>query len=300
MFILALPWFLIALFLVEVLLVWKKKWVMVLILAVALFLLNWWSDCFCFGHNTGFEGELKVLCFNVKGSGQYDESKTSNIVELIFEENPDVVFLTENFPPIRDSLLVRLQMRYPFDTRYIAHNLFLSKYPLDNQVFYENLNGGSGYIVRCSVSIGGKDVSLYGCHLSSNNYSSELDYLTPGNIDTVEETTKYLSNVKNDAHLRALEAETITGSISEGESVIVMGDMNDICGSTCLNMFKDSALKDAWSVGGLGYGATIHHPLPYRIDHILFNDKLKLRGIKKKDTREISDHDALVAVFDLK
>ena len=86
--------------------------------------------------------------------------------------------------------------------------------------------------------------------------------------------------------MRALEAETITGSISEGESVIVMGDMNDICGSTCLNKFKDSALKDAWSVGGLGYGATIHRPLPYRIDHILFNDKLMLRGIKKKDVAE--------------
>ena len=51
--------------------------------------------------------------------------------------------------------------------------------------------------------------------------------------------------------------------------------------------------------GGFGYGATIHHPLPYRIDHILYGAGLKLKGIKKRDTRDISDHDALVAVFDL-
>ena len=54
----------------------------------------------------------------------------------------------------------------------------------------------------------------------------------------------------------------------------------------------------AWQEGGFGYGATIHYPLPYRIDHILYNEGLVLKGVKVIDTSDISDHNALVAVFD--
>lgn len=49
--------------------------------------------------------------------------------------------------------------------------------------------------------------------------------------------------------------------------------------------------------GGLGYGATIHYPLPYRIDHIMYNDRLRLKSIRKIDAKGLSDHDALVAEF---
>lgn len=43
----------------------------------------------------------------------------------------------------------------------------------------------------------------------------------------------------------------------------------------------------------------MNHPLPYRIDHVMYNSGLKLKGIKKINAKSISDHDALVAVFDL-
>ncbi len=49
--------------------------------------------------------------------------------------------------------------------------------------------------------------------------------------------------------------------------------------------------------GGNGYGATFHHPLPYRIDHIFYNEGLKLKSIRKVDSQGLSDHDALVAEF---
>ena len=47
----------------------------------------------------------------------------------------------------------------------------------------------------------------------------------------------------------------------------------------------------------MGYGATIQYLLPYRIDHIMYNDKLTLNSIKKIDAKGLSDHDALVAEF---
>ena len=78
-----------------------------------------------------------------------------------------------------------------------------------------------------------------------------------------------------------------------------MGDFNDVCGSPTLNVMKEAGFKDAWWEAGFGYGATIHNPLPYRIDHILYNDMLKLKSIKKIDADKLSDHDALIGWFEV-
>ena len=189
---------------------------------------------------------------------------------------------------------------YPYDTRYMSTNMIYSKYHLCNKVYLSCLNGGSSYIVECTVSMKGDSVKLYGCHLSSNNYSSSMEYITPSDVNSYNDMKYYLSNIDKASRLRELEANTIVGSFSEHDNVIVMGDMNDVCGSPSLRKFTSEGLNDAWSEGGIGYGATIHSPLPYRIDHILYNDGLKLKGVKIIDTSGISDHSALVAVFDLK
>ena len=50
---------------------------------------------------------------------------------------------------------------------------------------------------------------------------------------------------------------------------IVMGDMNDVSGSPCMKVFANAGLRDTWWDGGFGYGATIHEPVLYRIDHVM-------------------------------
>ena len=110
---------------------------------------------------------------------------------------------------------------------------------------------------------------------------------------------RYCRNFKGATHLRELEAESIVNDIGGKKKIVVMGDFNDVCGSGVLNIFHTAKLEDAWSNGGFGYGATIHLPLPYRIDHVLYGEDLKLKGIKIIETGQYSDHDALVATFDL-
>lgn len=80
-------------------------------------------------------------------------------------------------------------------------------------------------------------------------------------------------------------------------ATIIMGDFNDVGGSSALRAFKAAGFHDAWWKGGLVYGATIHYLLPYRIDHIMYNDKLTLKSIRKIDAKGLSDHDALEAEF---
>lgn len=71
------------------------------------------------------------------------------------------------------------------------------------------------------------------------------------------------------------------------------------CGSPCMKVFAEAGLRDAWWESGLGYGATIHEPLPYRIDHLMYGNGLKLKGIEKVCSKGLSDHDALVAEFEI-
>ena len=225
------------------------------------------------------------------------ESYGNALVE-VGKENPDVVFLTENFTPIMDTILARLHNNYPLDTRYMAHNILFSKCPLQEQVFHERPDEGNGYIVKSKIIVNEIPLALYGCHLSSNNYSSDLEYLTPGSIRSMSGIKTYLANISYASRMRRREADIVAQSFNESDNVIVMGDFNDICGSETLKTFSKVGLIDAWSEAGLGYGATIRYPLPYRIDHILYNEGLVLKGVKVIDTSDISDHNALVAVFD--
>ena len=109
---------------------------------------------------------------------------------------------------------------------------------------------------------------------------------------------RYLDNYKAASEIRREQAELIVRDLTD-DPCIVMGDMNDVCGSPCMRVFEKAGLKDAWWESGFGYGATIHEPLPYRIDHLMYGNGLKLKGIEKVCSKGLSDHDALVAEFEI-
>lgn len=296
-----LPWLLLLLSLATIVFVIKRKWKVAVLFAAIVVMMNWWAGCFCLGLKNGGSGDLKVISFNVNGVGEYDEGKIKRVLSIIRDEALDVLYLTENFSPFGDSLHMRLQQIFPFNTRDNSpHNVIYSKKRIKESRMLETVEeGSSAYIVRARISLVNNDVIVYGTHLSSNNYSKNMDYLTPGEVNSYKRIRKYLDNIISSSELRALEATSIINSFSGFPRVVVMGDFNDVCGSKTLNTFSKVGLKDAWKEGGFGYGATIHHPLPYRIDHIMYNSGLKLKGVNKIDAGGISDHDALVAVFDV-
>lgn len=296
---LIIPWTLLLLLVITTILLFKKKWIAAGVIALVMVVLNYWSDCFCFGFKNTFTGNLKVLSFNVNGLGVYDKDKASTILGIIREEAPDVIFLTENFSPLCESLHETLHSEYPYDTRRLNHNVIYSKYPISSPLIFQMINRGTSYMVKCDAEIKGKMVTLFGCHLSSNNYSKSKDYLTPDEVKSTSGIKAYFDNFAYASHLRGMEADTVIYHCKDAERVVIMGDLNEVSGASSMRMFENAGYKDAWSKGGFGYGATIHYPLPYRIDHVLYNSGLKLKGIKKIDAKGISDHDALVVAFDL-
>ena len=252
-------------------------------------------------------GELKVMTFNCNLSPKHEDylETRAGVCRLIKEQNPNVVFLAENFINTKDSVWLMLQDVYPYHSqeKKAMGNSIYSKYPILTDTIVREK--GKGYGINCClIDCCGHEVGVIGVHLSSNNYNEHMEYMTPDSVENSEQVKTYLGNIVTASRYRANEASLIVNFIDSIKSnkpipTIVMGDFNDVCGSPTLNIIKDSGFKDAWWEGGGGYGATIHHPLPYRIDHILYNDRLKLKSIKKIDADKLSDHDALIGWFEV-
>lgn len=294
----AIPLLIFVLLVIVIIFLARRKYVLAIVAFFFISLFNYWGECFCFGLKDSFIGDFKVLSLNVNGLGVFDSDKAESILKLVDEESPDVLFFTESFRPLGDSLYVKLKDDYPFSTKVFVHNVVFSKFPISDTKFFERLYKGTSYVVQCNISIKGHNLIVIGCHLSSNNYSPNLNYLTPNNIKNLSDICDYIYNVKYASGLRELEIHSVINSIEKEDDIIIMGDFNDVCGSSALRILEDAGLMNAWTNGGFGYGSTIYNPLPFRIDHIYYGTRIKLKGIKTVNTYHFSDHKALVAVFD--
>lgn len=299
------PCFLLILLLTSVFLLFIHKWQIGICGLIICGCLNWMASCWTLSIPS-FHDEtetLKVMSFNCNLSPKNAEilEQRAKTVELIKSESPEVIFLTENFFKIKDSLWLALNDIYPYHTSRNSSvgNYIYSKYPiLSDTVFKEK---GIPYgISICEIKYKDSTIDIFGCHLSSNNYNEHMEYMTPDSVNNRHEIKTYLKNILAAGKHRQLEAKTIIDFHDSSRATIIMGDFNDVCGSPTLEIFENAGFKDAWWEGGLGYGATIHHPLPFRIDHIMYNDKLMLKSVKKIDANGISDHDALQGTFIIK
>ena len=156
----------------------------------------------------------------------------------------------------------------------------------------------TSYLFHYAVSFGNVSLHFYGCHLASNNYTEQNDYVHPDSLKESNAVIQYLKYISNASERRSKEVDVLLNAVKCNQgNAIILGDFNDISGSVPLNKIERAGFSDAWWKGGNGYGTTIHHPLPNRIDHIFYNNGLKLNSIRKVDSKGLSDHDALVAEF---
>ena len=251
--------------------------------------LNAYTECFAFGCvNKATKSDIKVMCFNVHLLNDSSEARACCISNIIVEEDPDFVFMTEYYGSSSDTLLNAMLAHYPYydkSNRWDNNcgDVFFSRWSIDTtENIKPRLSYGSMYRVQLSHE---KDtLAIYCCHLSSNL----LDF-SPNKWDALQKGYEE----------RAKEADILHDALSrEPYPAIVMGDMNDISGSYTLRRIESAGLTDAWWKGGFGYGTTYHdHGLRLRLDHILYDeDRLTLSDVKVIDT-DASDHNALVGGF---
>lgn len=302
-----IPWLLVFLLLVVLFFLFKKKRLVAFLVFVVVILLDLWSECIPIRiipkTGNGREECLKVMCFNIEGSKGNLQEKTQSIRFFLQQYAPDIVFISEfneREPNYIDSIIGKI-FEYSTYSQNLDFHYFYSNYPLLQSKRLINSDGVVKGIYTCKSIFKGDTIDLFGCHLYSNNYNKNQERIAPEDIDDKDDLWNYFCNIKAASQIRRDEVDTaIKGMNSTKHHIIFLGDFNDVGGSGCIRQLESIGLKDAWWEGGIGYGATIHHPLPYRIDHIIYSDELKLENVKVFNSDWMSDHDALYAEFSLK
>ena len=302
---LAYPFIILILFIGSVFVFYKRRYIIGVIVIAASLLLNYYAKVFALNfleYSDSTNSGVKVLTFNINGSEITDDKEIEELFNLIVRQKADVLFLAEDFEPVGENLNARLTSIYPYSTYYqkkdwSGHH-FYSKYPLGKVDHIDIESNRFSYCFHCKMAYGQDSISIFGCHLASNNYKLQTPSIRPENINGISSFGEYLKNIESATKQRMEEVDGITRHPDFNKMSIVLGDFNDVSGSKPLSALENAGLKDAWWEKGLGYGATVSHPLPFRIDHIMFREGLKLKSIRKIDSQGLSDHDALLATFE--
>lgn len=300
---LIIPWILVILILATIVCLIWKKWKIVFLLFGLLLAFNWWGKCIPFRlyNVSSVARSVKIISFNIDGATGDSIYKAQAVRSMLKQYSPDIVFLVEfnEWAPYTIDSLLREDYKYTTYPDNMFFHYFYGNYPFINSRRLMSKNGDLIGVYACSTIIQGDTVDLYGCHWASNNYNNSLERNGIEEIENHEDVINYLKNTHYASKKRTIEAETIIHEISKSSHrAILLGDMNDICGSSAIRVLENAGIKDAWWEKGIGYGATIHYPIPYRIDHIMHTDNIKLNSIQVLNSKAISDHDALYAEFD--
>lgn len=278
----------------------KIKALILFLLLVFFIVLFWWNVKYkvvafhLVDVNT--ENQYRVLTWNICGAKIKNEEKQIKIAELIMAQEADFVLLNEF---CLDSCLVidsLLNSYYTFrndaNARNLVGDVFYSIKPLVESEKYEGIPN----IIFSKLNIETSNLCIIGCHLTGNNHEGQIEIY---DTDSLRKVKTFWRHYLNAQKKRQEAAGIIKKTILESQMpMIVMGDMNDFNHSAPMDSLKDAGMRNAWWEGGFGYGATYHEGwLRLRIDHIYYNEKLKLKGVKVVET-DLSDHNILVADFE--
>lgn len=302
MIVLLVPWILTILIFICFLFAVRKCYKCSVILVIIILLCNGYWHVFALHPFCGVDrvkpgNVLRVLSWNISCTDSTATEEIDKLIAEIIEQDADVVFLTEFYSNVFLEIDSSMIIHYPYKGSVENSRSgceFYSRVPIDSCYMLESEYNGS--VLRYDFKLDGSRILLFCLHLQSTNLvNNECFY--PDSIQDKGSALRYIQNYKIAAEIRGSQASQIIKDIDD-VPIIVMGDMNDVCGSPCMKVLADSGLKDAWWECGLGYGATIHSPIPYRIDHVMYGRELKLKGIRKVISKGLSDHESLVADFE--
>ena len=269
---------------------------------------------------------FSVMSFNVNAydSAMLTDNLRDKLIHLIKQESPDILCLqelsfknTSRLEPQLESIYGKCEGLATEHKKWRFR--FYSHFPMRNFNWYKCIGdidlGGMSDDEKLEVNVyqnqmntmsaefeveHGKWVKLFSGQLRSSAYSIARRSMDK-DASWLSGLGLYWRNYKVGKRIRDYEAENVRRFIdaarAEGKPVIVAGDLNDWCGSDCLNTLMGDDLKDAWWEGGNGFGWTYFGwHLRLRLDHILYSDELELVDVKVIDTK-LSDHKPLKAKF---
>lgn len=275
---------------------------------------------------------FSVMSFNINAydSAMLTDNLRDGLIHLIEQERPDILCLQElsfknsaRLEPQLDSIYGKCEGLAAEHKKWRFR--FYSHFPMrkfnwykcigdidmsdmaDKEKYEVNVYQNQMNTMSAEFEVEpNKWVKLFSGHLRSSAYSTARRSMD-NEASWFDGLSLYKRNYEIGKRIRDYEAENVrklidarstsSGTGSSKIPVIITGDLNDWCGSDCLNTLMGDDLKDAWWEGGNGFGWTYFGwHLRLRLDHILYSDELELVDVKVIDSN-LSDHKPLMAKF---
>lgn len=319
MLILLIPIILLVLALMTVGLLLFKKWKWALVCAICCFALNWWTETFPLNlfHSANVnERDLRVAAYNIDclGWGEKHEGWEKELVDFVEEIDADILFLSEfqyhdfgNYTHLLDTITKTKFYKKVVDVKYGRKDVVYSKYPIESfhridinpkfcesdslykEITVDYYQKLMPMIYQMVVNVKGKDIQLVCCHLASNEFNVAKKAIREKGVG------HFWDNLNKGYLFREIEANSIVEALDKSMPTILMGDLNDINGSTTLSILKNAGLKDAWWESGCGSGHTYYKQgLYFRLDHIMTSEDIDVLDVNVPHC-QASDHYPIVA-----
>ena len=252
---------------------------------------------------------FSVLTFNIHGSDQdwYLSQRVDSLFALIKNNDADFVLLNEYYASCSNKLDTLIRSHYRFSSSIGRHDIsygemIYSKYPIEN---VEAISDSSydNYSYHAVINKANEKISVYCCHLRSNNYDENNNRFEFSEIKSLSNLYKHFPIYNYSSKKRGEMTDKILSYVSKDKNkyIIIAGDMNDFCFSSSIRKLIRAGFSDSWWEGGNGYGGTFKNGFfAFRIDYIFYNNYLSLSDIKLVNTGKLSDHNALKATFCLR
>lgn len=214
-------------------------------------------------------GRLRVMTYNIK---DYVTTRQANgltdIALEIGQHDPDIVLLQDarqvgrNANPETARSILGDRQAYSFGQYIVASRFPLHDCARRDIPFREE----DHTYVTCVVTVRGAEIDLVTAHFATPRSGLAATRANP--LTGIDE---WRENVTD----RMTQAEQLAEDLrSHQRPLIVAGDFNAPDTSLVVRTLLDTGLRDAFSVGGLGFGHTWGHSLRFgfsflRIDHIL-------------------------------
>ncbi|MEA4935700.1 MAG: endonuclease/exonuclease/phosphatase family protein [Paludibacter sp.] len=241
---------------------------------------------------------------------KHTKDKPNPVIQYMLDKDPDILCIqefssiTKDERYLTDADLMEIFKKYAYKHVYYKVNGYwsksgiatFSKYPI---IYKSTVNFKSNFnsSILSDINVRGKTVRLFNCHLESNNLTENdknMAIQLKDNLDTenIKGTTLHLSRKLGAAYkVRARQADSISKLVSLSPyPVMVVGDFNDLPSSYAYTKIRGD-FKDAFVEKGFGLGWTYSESIfKFRIDHILYDEKIELVDFKLDNKVRYSDH----------
>lgn len=260
--------------------------------------------------------DFKIISLNARAFGAMDKNKSVNkaqvreSIENLISSQADVLCIQEmyDFPGIKPFNAVRtlkkagyVHVFYSIAGKHWGSSVgmaIFSKHPILEKQIIRKKEGSNNQIIMARIKLGDRRISVFNMHLQSVALKDRELQEPERKMEWLERSFSIGKKLKKGFQQRASQIdELLSTAQSEGDYIILCGDMNDTPYSNAYLRIRDQ-YRNSFEDKGKGWGFTFNGPVPFlRIDHQFYGKGLRVTRFETKREFPASDHHGTEACY---